>query len=148
MIQGRRGTDPSFRRHHLLYRRCNREDLFEGRLIPARIPLDTSVNWSKYSKPWDVIFENPGDGFLQFTVRSLPSNVPYVIPSGQQSSLHVCAPGHKPLEYNYSHSEILTYRKSNNRLERVSKDRVGGLAKKEIRQLLSERAVLLQVPAV
>lgn len=135
--------DGSFHPYHLLYRRCNREDLDGNRLLPGRIKLDTSVNWSKYSEPWDVIFDYPASGFAQIRICFLPSNVPHEVPSGEQSALYVCRPSHAPCHDNYSHSEIWTYKKGKAGLERIRKERVGNLAKKEIRQILSDHALVL-----
>src|SRR6185503_3270378 len=63
MIKGHRGADPVFLGEDLLFHRCTAEDVVGDRLNPARIKYDrTSCNWSKYSKPWDVIFDYPEHG--------------------------------------------------------------------------------------
>ena len=73
MLQRDRLPDQNFSKWHELYKRFGKEDFVEDRLIPARIPYrNSSVNWSKYSKPWDVIFEYPQMGFCRILVRNLP----------------------------------------------------------------------------
>ena len=140
MIRGNRGEDHNFYWFHLLYYRFCAEDVAGGRLIPNRIKYDnTSVNWCKYSKPWDVIFDNPGFGMAQFLVALLPSGIPREIPAGQQSDIHVSKPKHDPLPENYAHTEIRTYDSLGN--ERGNK--LGRLARKEFQQILSDRAIIL-----
>ena len=69
--------DDGFLPFHRLYHRCKKED-FEGDWVfGARMRYNnTSVNWSKYSKPWDVIFDHAGHGIVQFMVCQLPKELP------------------------------------------------------------------------
>lgn len=143
LFQGTRGVDCSFHWYHLLYQRCELEAIIGDRLNPNSIRYaDPSVNWSKYSKPWDVIFEYPGRGIVQFMVGRLPRDIPQEIPQGERSELHTCRPQHVPLPENYSHSEIWTYKPSG----RIKGRSLGALAKKEFRQILSDRGVILHKP--
>src|SRR5437763_15035010 len=77
MLQSGRGVDNNSRRTDWLYRRCVKEDIEGERCIPARISYDdTSVNWSKYSRPWDVIFDYPAQGVARWIVSDLPTDLP------------------------------------------------------------------------
>lgn len=145
MLRNGRGVDNSHGPEDHLYRRCVKEDVEGDRLLAARIKYDdTSVNWSKYSKPWDVIFDYPGQGIARWTVKDLPKNLPQEIPPGTKKvELHDFNPSHMPLCYNYSHSEIHVYR-NGQRIQRLSSN----LAKKEFRTIMSERSSILFSPTI
>jgi len=146
MKRNGRPKDQCFLPFHRLYHRCEDEDLDGDRLLAARIKFkNTSVNWSKYSKPWDVIFDNPQHGIVQFLVCQLPKELPKEQPTGGAAKLHSFSPGHVPLDKNYAHSEIWTY-KDNERLVDV-KD-LPKIVKKEFRSTLSDAAVVLRRPSV
>ncbi len=148
MLQNGRAVDNAFRFFHCLYYRCTQEDVSEDRLLAARIPYrDTSVNWSKYSKPWDVIFDHPGQGIAQFLVCGLPKELPTELPPGPQRSPpkpHSFFPGHVPLPKNYSHCEVWTFKEG----ARTSNPRLPETVKKEFRQIMSDRSVLLYSPTI
>src|SRR5271166_906034 len=100
-----------------------------NRLSALRLRYEnTSVNRSRYSKPWDVIFDHPGQGIVQFLVCWLPLELPYVQPN-PPVTLHSFYPGHKPEDENYSHSEIWTYKEG----VRVEKPSLPNTVKKEFR---------------
>ncbi len=144
MRRNGRGVDNSFRPGDLLYRRCVREDIEGDRLLAARIKYDdTSVNWSKYSKPWDVIFDYPGQGIARWLVRDLPKQIPENYPPGTKVQLHDFTPSHVPLCKNYLHSEIWVYR-SGIRIQRLSSN----LAKKQFRTMMSDKSFLLLHPKI
>jgi hypothetical protein len=144
MRRGGRGVDNSFRSKDRLYRRCVNEDIEGDRLLIARIGYnDTSVNWSKYSRPWDVIFDYQGHGIARWLVRELPRGIPENPPPGTKVELHDFAPSHVPLCENYSHSEIWVYR-SGVRIRQLS----SSLAKKQFRAIMSDRSFILVYPEI
>jgi hypothetical protein len=52
-------------------------------VIGSSIPYENlSTNWSKYSRPWDVIFDFPGYGIARLRVSDLPDNLPIEQPPG------------------------------------------------------------------
>lgn len=148
MLQNGRPADNSFHFFHCLYYRCVQEDVSGGRLLAVRIPYkNPSVNWSKYSKPWDVIFDFPGHGFAQFMVCGLPQELPIEIPSGplrDPPKPHSFFPGHVPEPQNYGHCEIWTFKEG----VRVPNAKLPETVKKEFRQIMSDRSVLLFAPSL
>src|SRR5208337_2719167 len=59
MFQNGRPVDNQFGRFERLYHRCVQEDMEGNRLSALRLRYEnTSVNRSRYSKPWDVIFDH------------------------------------------------------------------------------------------
>jgi hypothetical protein len=145
MYQRGRNVDSGFRLWHRLYYRCIKEDVIGDRLLAARIPhCNTSVNWSKYSKPWDVIFDYPDHGIAQFFVRDLPKELPKEISAGTKAKLHSFFPAHVPLELNYAHSEIWTFKEK----QRIEKPKLPETVKKEFRAIMSDRSVILLRPKV
>lgn len=114
------------------------------RLLAARIPFkNTSVNWSKYGKPWDVIFDFPGLGIAQFLVCGLPKELPIEAQPGVKTKPHSFYPAHVPEPTNYAHSEIWTF-KDGAHVE-IPKS-LPETVKKEFRQIMSDRGVILRKP--
>jgi hypothetical protein len=148
MLQNGRAVDNGFRFFHCLYHRYKLEDIGDGRLISLRIPYkNASVNWSKYSKPWDVIFDYPGEGIGQFLVCGLPKELPIELPLGQQRNPpkpHSFYPSHVPEAENYAHCEIWTFKEG----AHVPSVKLPETVKKEFRQIMSDRCVLLLVPSL
>lgn len=144
MYKNGRDADGNFRRCHGLYLRCQNEDVVGNRLLPARIRyFDVSVNWSKYSWPWDVIFGYPGSGIVRFVVRDLPKELPKDKPADKSLKLLSFRPIHAPETDNYAHAEICVFAGD----VRVLKQKaVGEMAKKEFRQIMSDRGLLLLPP--
>ena len=143
MIQGDRGIDKDFLGHHSLYHRCKLEDLAGDRMNPTRIRCDNaSVNWSKYSKPWDVIFDYPGGGIVRFVVRDLPSELPTEPPQG--AKLRSFSPVHDPMPDNYAHSEIGTFTEGT----RVPNPNLSKTVRKEFQNIMSNRGLILLRPSV
>lgn len=139
-----RDVDNSFCNWHLLYRRFASEDLIGNRLNPIKIAYkNTSVNWSKYSKPWDVVYDYPSHGYGQIMVNYLPSELPKEIPPGSNPKLHSFFPEHKPLEDNYSHSEIVTF-KENTKIQ--GNVELPSIVKKEFRTIISDKTLILSYP--
>jgi hypothetical protein len=114
--------------------------------LPARIRANCSVNWSKYSRPWDVIFDYPGCGIVQFIVCLLPKELPKEeIPAGATAPQpHSFYPEHDPLPDNYPHSEIRTFRAG----ARVTSSHLPETVKKEFRQIMSDQSVILLNPDI
>lgn len=143
MLQNGRGTDSEFRFFHCLFYRCKADDVVNDRLLPLSIPYkNTSVNWSKYSKPWDVIFDHPNHGIAQLVICDLPKELPKERVAGQQPKLHSFVPQHVPITLNYSHSEIWTWKEG----AHLPKANLSETVKKEFRQIMSDRAVILHAP--
>ena len=141
LIAGGRSIDNSFRWHHSLYQRCTKEDVVGTRLLAARISYkEPSVNWSKYSKPWDVLFDHPRHGIAQHMVFALPRDVPKGAPEG--TKLNSFRPVHDPMSDNYPHCEIRTFREGS----QISGKALGELAKKGFRTIMSDRSVILWDP--
>jgi hypothetical protein len=110
LLRSNRPVDNSFRFFHQLYHRCSKEDVAGDRLIASRIRYSNpSVNWSKYAKPWDVIFDFPGRGIAQFLVCGLPRELPKTS-EVEEAKAHSFFPGHVPECCNYSHCEIRTFK--------------------------------------
>lgn len=148
MLRDGRGVDNSgFSPWHRLFYRCSTEDVEGDRLIPSRIRYqNTSVNWSKYSKPWDVIFDHERWGFAQVLVRHLPSRLPKELPADKKQAAKarrfVLAAEHDPLDTNYSHSEIRTFVDG----VRLPEADLSKTARKEFRVELSDRCLILWHP--
>lgn len=145
MIQGARIADSGFWFFHPLYIRCKQEDVIGNRLIGSRIKCEnTSVNWSKYSKPWDVIFDFPKNGIAQFIVGALPKVLPIEITGGGVPKPHSFIAAHVPLPENYPHCEIWTYKDG----AHVSNPDLPKTVKKEFRQIVSDRSEILLNPEI
>lgn len=144
MRRNGRGIDNDFRPTDWLYRRCVKEDVEGDKLLPARIRYDdTSVNWSKYSWPWDVIFDYPGQGVARWSVGDLPRGLPENPPPKQKIEMHDFKPEHAPLCDNYSHTEIRVDR-AGQRIERLSSEMV----KKQFRTIMGDRSLVLIFPTI
>lgn len=143
MLRNGRGIDSGFKPWHLLFHRCKKDDVEGNRLLPASISYrNTSCNWSKYSRPCDVIFDKPGWGIAMFFVRHLPTNLPSIRDDKMKEFSY--RPGHEPEDLNYSHSEIKTYKEG----VLMDKPNPSEAAKKEFRTLMSNRSFIILDPAV
>jgi hypothetical protein len=141
MIQGDRVPDNQFSPQHQLYIRCKIDEVLGDRLNPPTIHCDnTSTNWSKYGKPWDVIFDYPCYGIGKVFVRDLPDNLQ---PKGSSALPHGFRPQHVPLSDNYPHAEIWAYR-AGARIHKIS----SSLVRKEFRQIISDRSFIILRPQV
>jgi hypothetical protein len=150
MMRRNRPLDDDFQPEHRLYYRIELHDELEGNhLDPQKIraAFDISVNWSKYSKPWDVIFGTPASGIASVLVRDIFVDLPLDLASQQREvrKPHLYRPVHEPYEDNYSHSVIAVFKDG----ARVTKSRdIGAMAKREFRQLLSDKAEILFRPSI
>jgi len=142
MLRRGRAVDNNFRFYHCLYSRCEKEDVLGNWLNPDRIRAENpSVNWSKFSKPWDAIFDYPLCGFAQHVVCALPGRLPETLPNKKAKFLFF-RPQHKPEGENYSHSEICTFKEG----ALVEKPSLGSIVKKEFRTEIAKRSVILRYP--
>jgi hypothetical protein len=142
MLRSNRPVDNNFRFFHQLYHRCTKEDIVGDRLVPLRIRYrNPSVNWSKYGKPWDVIFDFPGHGIAQFFVCGLPTELPRTA-GVQKAKPHSFFPSHIPEYSNYSHCEIWTFKVG----VHIPNPTLTDTVKKEFRQIMSDRAAILRSP--
>ena len=142
MYQQDRPAINNFIKWHRLYIWVTNEDILEGRVISARVKWNnSSANWSKFSKPWDVVFGQPNYGFFQLLIKHLPSELPKE--KVQNPNIYSFEPRHRPVPLNYSHTEIVSV---GNTGERPQKKEISAATKKEFRQIISDRAVLLQYP--
>jgi hypothetical protein len=109
MYQRDRGVDPVFSPDEDLYIRFSRiANDGKVELVDLKVP-GQSVNRSKYSKPQWVLLSNwpkfINHGFGSFKVGEVP--VVLQLPNTNPLYFQV---EHKPLEDNYSHSEICAYK--------------------------------------
>jgi hypothetical protein len=104
-----------------------------------------SSNWSKYSKPWDVIFDFPGQGIIQYMVAALPKEIPKIdVPKNTTPKLQTFRPVHDPEPNNYPHSEIRAFHGN----DRTPAAKLGDRAKKEFRSKMARHAVIILKPTV
>jgi hypothetical protein len=149
MMRDGRPVDQAFRWYHRLYYRCQAEDVTGDRLLPLRVrSFDISVNWSKYGKPWDVIFGYANAGIALFLVseirRDLPSELPTSTARQQdQAKPRTFLPWHEPYDDNYAHSEIIVFRDG---IRATKTSHIGEEAKKEFRQIISDRSRVIRSP--
>jgi hypothetical protein len=142
-----RPIDNNFLPFHCVYFRFTTEDILGTHLIPGRIPyFDVSVNWSKYSCPLDVIIRYSACGIARLFVFCLPVIVPIELRNKKRDIYHhkFCFE-HDPEDDNYSHSQITSF-KGSERILRSSS--ISATAKKEIRQLISDRSFIILYPKV
>jgi hypothetical protein len=146
MIQGNRSVDNSFLPHHKVYFRISNEDYVNGELVEARIPIaNHSVNWSKYSKPWDVKFDHATCGVGQMLVSDIPSRLPEQLSKDPNDKFHDYGPKHVPEPLNYSHSEIQVTKDG---VLVVDNSKVNSKAvKKAYRSIIRSKAVILLEPS-
>ncbi len=102
-----RPVDPVFDPEEYLYRRLRALDIDpDGRIEPTSLESpDFSVNRSKYCEPEDVILPHPSCGIASFTVVDIPESFRSVENIEYRFSIE-----HDPLEDNYAHSEIRSYK--------------------------------------
>lgn len=112
LLRRGRPVDPVFEPEERLYRRLRVIDVdLEGRIEPTSLESpDFSVNRGKYSEPADVILSDSSHGIASFTVADVPESLLSAEEIEFQFSVE-----HDPLDDNYSHSEVRSY-KSGGRL--------------------------------
>ena len=131
--------DNKFRFFHSTYFRFSSEDCLGSRLIPARIQsLNMSVNWSKYSRPLDVIIRHPTCGIARLFAGRLPAILPKELQEGEKH--HKFCLDHDPLDDNYSHCQIVSFKDG----KRISKNSaISNKEKKEFRALVSDYSFII-----
>lgn len=136
--QNGRPVDPLFSEDEKLYRRVKDGQVESGRLIPISIDLPScSSNRSKYSEPEDVLLPSYHNwGIAVFLVKDVP---PKLIDDDSSCDFRV---EHVPEPENYSHTEIRSYH--NGRFDQPKKP--GNKIKKQIRQIISDRAQVIKYP--
>jgi hypothetical protein len=100
---------PEFGADERLYLRYEADHWVQGELTSAGIRFpDTSVNRSRFSEPEDVLFSEQGrynrHGVVFFPVSDIPVRIALDPPNNGNPYLFRI--DHKPLDDNYSHSEI------------------------------------------
>ncbi len=107
LLRGGRPVDPVFGPEERLYRRLRVLDIdSEGRIEPTSLESpDFSVNRGKYSEPADVILSDSSHGIASFTVADVPESVL----SAEEVEFRFPVE-HDPLDSNYSHSEVRSYK--------------------------------------
>ena len=135
-----RAADPEFTPTEQLYRRCTVNEADNNRLFPSEIKFcpDWSVNREKYSQPQDVLYPGYDElGVAAFQVGDIPAGML----SGGNTDFRWDAQ-HQPLEDNYAHSELWTYKNG----EHHTKSDMPSGVKKYFRTTLSERARIIYPP--
>ena len=141
MFRRNRPIDENFDLEEELYYRCQAQHVDEQRLLPGAIRFPNfSVNRSKYSEPEDVLIPSYQDwGIATFRVGNLPE--PELTDDTTEYEWRVV---HDPLEDNYAHSEVRTFKNS------VYSEnlKVPSTIKKKFRQILSERIIVTHHPKI
>jgi hypothetical protein len=141
MYRSGRSLDQVFDESELLYNRCLAEHIEEERLLATAIRFpDWSVNRAKYSEPEDVLIPDYLDwGIAAFEVGNVPKSLTSPAPGNVKYDFRVA---HDPVEDNYSHSEVRTYKDEHHE----KKLDVNKTVKKLFRQILSEKTVIIRKP--
>jgi hypothetical protein len=109
MFRRERPVDPDFQPDERLYRRCPDTEVVEGEPFTDQIAFypAMSVNRSKYGQAQDVLYPDyfTRFGVLSFLVGGIPGSF-----RPDEGTLYEWIPSHEPLEENYAHSEVRTYR--------------------------------------
>jgi hypothetical protein len=141
MFRRDRPVDENFDVAEALYYRCQAQHVDGHQLLPEAIRFPNfSVNRSKYSEPEDVLIPSYHNwGIATFGVRDLPEPE-----STDEKTEYEWQVVHDPLEDNYAHSEVRTFK---NRT--YSEDlKVPTTIKKKFRQILSERIIITHQPRI
>jgi len=148
LLRNGRPVDPVFDLAEQLYHRCTAGSTLEDpqqpglfRLKPSSLRCpDFSVNRQKYSQPEDVLLPSYQEmGVAAFAVGDVPSSI--ISPGGVVLEFRV---EHVPLEENYAHAEVRSYKDSARILE---SSKVPDRVKSEFRQRLSEKSVVIIDPS-
>jgi hypothetical protein len=141
MYRSGRPVDMNFDDNENLYNRFRKEYLAEGKFLPTGIKFpDWSVNREKYSEPEDVLIPDFHEwGIAQFKVGDVPDTLPS--PGDIKFDFKV---EHDPVEDNYSHSEVRSYKNG----QHTRKIEVNRTVKKTFRQILSEKIVIVKEPNI
>ena len=131
-----RPVDPNFSPDEDLYIRFQNLDGEKINPLDIRYP-DQSVNRSKYSQPeWVLLPKFEDWGYGAFEVRDVPPSI-----TSETNVTHYLAVEHVPLDENYSHSEVRSYK--NGKRVKQKQRKVGLL----FRVRISQRARVLKKPS-
>ena len=151
MDRGNRLCDPQFTPAEQLFLRCpsNHLQCSNGgrRLLPTFIRASgLSLNRGKYSFYFDVLLPGVQQETLQWLYWAVACLQVSEIPSQLQFSDTPTAfrVEHDPDDDNYSHSEIRAYKSE----KLLAHNRVTAKVKKELRQIISDRARILLLPNI
>jgi hypothetical protein len=143
MLRRGRGVVENFDPAEPLYRRCTKTEVgVPGSGLWVRFP-DFSVNrgGQGFGPASDVLLPDwPDHGVIQFLVQDIPASI-----NSDQSTRYEFKPIHVPEDLNYAHSEVRAFK--NGAYDR-GLDVKSKLVKKQFRQLLGERAVVVITPRV
>ena len=141
MFRRGRPVDDNFDLSEELYYRCQAQHVDGQWLLPGAIRFPNfSVNRSKYSEPGDVLIPSYQDwGIATFVVKDLPEPE-----STDKRTEYEWRVVHDPLEDNYAHSEVRTF-KNDVYSENI---KVPATIKKKFRQILSERIIVTCPPKI
>lgn len=143
MFRNGRPLDPVFEPTEDLYLRCSAEhvDVEQKHALPLAVTFtNQSVNRGKYSKPEWVLVPRWFDwGIAAFTVQDVPESL-----SSEGKVRYDFKVEHDPLEDNYAHSEIRTYK--GGRYEPDAGKKVTKQVKLRFRTSLCEKARLIRLP--
>jgi hypothetical protein len=106
MLTGSRTVDPDFDDDEWLFRRVRGEDFYDGTVAVDAVELpDMSVNREKYGPAeWLLLHEDfELWGVIKFRVRDIPPDREIW---HEGVIAYTLAPQHRPLKYNYPHTEI------------------------------------------
>jgi hypothetical protein len=147
MYRNGRPIDDKFEAVHKLYIRIDGECFQQGEILDAGIRIaDQSVNWSKYSLPWDILFGHSDCGVGGFVVRDIPTPVPQDRkdwPRDPKFSPYEYVPKHIPENDNYGHCEIQATRQGVvSKEEKIRAD----IVKKQFRSKLKRSINILLAP--
>ena len=143
MLRNGRPPDPHFELDDSLYRGFRADEVINGRLIPERIKFypRMSVNRGKYSEPGDFLYvEYPkyrDCGVAECKVADIPGRL-----VSEGGPVYEWRLEHTPLEDNYAHSEIVTFKDGIHTLTLDPPKHI----KKTVRQILSDRLVVVLEP--
>jgi len=116
LVRGRL-IDPNFSPEEKLYIRFNQ--IYGGKVAISEIKYpDQSMNRSKYSEPYSVLYPNHetwGYGFIK--VQNVPGQI-----ESDTGVVNYCMVEHEPCDLNYSHSIIAGY-KNGRRVTNNNKNR-------------------------
>ena len=153
MYRGNRLCDPQFTPVEQLYLRCASNHLQRSngrlRLLPTYIRASgLSLNRGKYSFCFDVLLPCVQQETLQWLYWGVAclqvSEVPSQLQFSDTPTPTAFRVEHDPDDDNYSHSEIRAYKS-----EKLLKPKgVATKVKKELRQIISDRARILLLPNI
>lgn len=154
MLRAGRQPNQQFNPEEKLYRRCTKDEIKGTHLEPAKISFrDWSVNrHGEDGEPADVLIPTPEDaasgkdytgwGVVSFQVKDIPTGF-----QGASGSHFEFRPEHVPLEFNFAHSEIRTF-KNNTHDNKYSFSKTDKIKAKALKENLSRTTFIEIEPTV